>query len=204
MTLVLEIQGPATALVDEPFGLRVRGAGPGAALVWHARMRDDDGLVWRARAERAEDLPAAWRGKAERAALASLRPLQIDVRAEAGNGRSASRTVTRTLVGEGVRIRRWRDGLVATLHLPAVEPLASVLVDGPVVPAAALLASRGVLVLALVQGDEAAARERLAAVPGAGEVERLAAADVPTPAGLPGGDAVAWAELVRELRARRR
>jgi hypothetical protein len=204
VTLVLEIQGPATALVDEPLALRVRGAGPGADLVWHARMRDDDGLVWRARAGRAEDLPAAWRGKAQRAALASLRPLGIDVRVEAADGRAATRTFTRALVGEGVRIRRWRDGLVGTLHLPAQEPLASVLVDGPAVPAAALLASRGVLVLVLVQGDEAAARERLAAVPGAGEVETLAASDVPTPAGLPGGDAAAWAELVRELRARRR
>jgi hypothetical protein len=204
VTLVLEIQGPATALVDEPFAFRVRGAGPGADVVWHARMRDDDGLVWRARAARAEDLPGAWRGKAQRAGVASLRPLQVELRVEAADGRAATRTVTRTLVAEGVRIRRWRDGLIATLHLPAGEPLSSVLVDGAAIPAAALLASRGVLVLALAQGDQAAARERLAAVPGAGEVETLAAGDVPIPPGLPGGDAAAWAELVRELRARRR
>ena len=67
---MIEIQGPATALADEPLALRARGAGPDAELTWHARMRDDDGLVWRARAERAEDLTGAWRGKAERAALA--------------------------------------------------------------------------------------------------------------------------------------
>ena len=66
-----------------------------------------------------EDLPGAWRGKAERAALASLRPLRIDVRVESADGQAASRTVTRLLVGEGVRVRRWRDGPVATLHLPA-------------------------------------------------------------------------------------
>ena len=141
---MIEIQGPATALADEPFTLRARGAGPDAELAWHARMRDDDGLVWRARAARPEDLPGAWRGKAERAALASLRPLRIDVRVEAADGQSASRTLTRLLVAEGVRVRRWRDGPVATLHLPAGAPSASVLVDGVagVAPALARLPRR--------------------------------------------------------------
>ena len=201
---MIEIQGPATALADEPLTLRARGAGPDADLTWHARMRDDDGLVWRARAERAEDLPGAWRGKAERAALASLRPLRIDVRVEAADGQATSRTVTRLLVGEGVRVRRWRDGPVATLHLPAGAPSASLLVDGAAGVAPALLASHGVLVLAMARGDLAVARERLAAVPGAQDVETLAAADVPVPPGLPGGDPGAWASLLARLCAQER
>lgn len=196
---MIEIQGHATALADEPFTLRARGAGADAELVWHARMRDDDGLVWRARAERPEELPGAWRGKAERAALASLRPLRIDVRVEAADGQSASRTLTRLLVGEGVRVRRWRDGPVATLHLPAGAPSASVLVDGTAGVAPALLASHGVLVLAVAGGDLDVARERLAAVPGAQDVVTLTAADLPVPPGLPGGDPVAWASLLARL-----
>jgi hypothetical protein len=201
---MIEIQGPATALADEPLTLRARGAGPDADLTWHARMRDDDGLVWRARAERAEDLPGAWRGKAERAALASLRPLRIDVRVESADGQAASRTVTRLLVGEGVRVRRWRDGPVATLHLPAGTPSASLLVDGAAGVAPALLASHGVLVLAVANGDLDVARERLAAVPGAQDVETLAAADLPVPPGLPGGNPGAWASLLARLCAQER
>jgi len=196
---MIEIQGAATALADEPLALRARGAGPDAGLTWHARMRDDDGLVWRARADRSEDLPGAWRGKADRAALASLRPLRIDVRVESADGRTASRTVTRLLVGEGVRVRRWRDGPVATLHLPAGTPSATLLVDGAAGVAPALLASHGVLVLAVASGDLDVAGERLAAVPGAQDVETLAAVDLPVPPGLPGGDPGAWASLLGRL-----
>jgi hypothetical protein len=198
---MLEISGTDTALLDEPFALRLRGAGAGARVLWHARLRDDDGLVWRARAERPEELPATWRGKAAHAALHSLRPLRIDVRAETGDGRAATRTVTRLLVADDVRIRRWRDDLRATLHLPAAAPLVTVLVDardGAAAPvlAAPLLASRGALVLTLTAGDPGAARERLEAVPGAGEIRDLQGAAVPFPAGAPGGDAPGWAALV--------
>jgi hypothetical protein len=196
---MLEIQGPDTALLDDPLDLRLRGAGPDAAVVWHARLRDDDGLVFRARAERPEALPAAWRGKAPEAALSSLRPVRIDVRAEAQDGRAATRTLTRLLVADGVRIRRWRDAVTATLHLPAGDPRATVLVDGPAGIAGALLASRGVLVLAVTGGDPAAAREMLAAVPGAADPVELAAADVPIPAGAPGGDPDRWAALQARL-----
>jgi hypothetical protein len=203
---MLELQGPGTALLDEPLALRVRGAGPDASLLWHARLRDDDGLVWRARAERPEDLPAAWRGKAERAALGSLRPLRIDVRVEAADGQTASRTFTRLLVAEGVRIRRWRDGLRATLHLPAVAPAATALIDArehgeAVTIAAPLLASRGVLVLALHAGEPAVARERLAAVPGAGAIREVAGSDIPIPPGAPGGDPDAWGACLSQLGA---
>ena len=196
---MLEIQGPDTALLDDPLTLRLRGAGPDAAVVWHARLRDDDGLVFRARADRPEDLPGAWRGKAPVAALTSLRPVRVDVRAETADGRAASRTITRLLVGDGVRIRRWRDGVTATLHLPAGAPRATVLVAGPAGVAGALLASRGVLVLAVTGGDLGAARDLLAAVPGAAEPAELAAADVPVPAGAPGGDAQRWAALLARL-----
>jgi hypothetical protein len=198
---MLEITGPETALLDEPLELRLRGAGPDASVLWHARLRDDDGLVWRARAQRPEELPAAWRGKATHAALRSLRPLRIDVRAETGDGRAATRTLTRLLVADGVRIRRWRDDLRATLHLPAAAPRATLLIDArggddAAVLAAPLLASHGALVLVLASGDPQAARERLAAVPGASAIGDLDGAAVPLPAGAPGGDPREWAAIV--------
>ena len=164
----------------------MRGAGPDAELTWRARYRDDDGRVWQAAAP-------ARRGPRQRpgspakdstgavAALRSLRPLAIEVRVEAADGRAAARTVTRRLAADGVRTRRWRDGLAATLHVPArPQPCATVVVDataGAAQQAAAqlaapLLASRGVLALVVAGGrgsaDPIAPRaERLAAVPAA-------------------------------------
>ncbi len=154
---------------------RARAAGAvGGGATWRARLRDDDGRVWRATAARADQLAAAWApAKASAgpiAALRSLRPVRIDLRAELEDGRSASRTITRRLVADGVRTRRWRDGLAATLHRPAGEPCASVVLDAtaggrerpsgadpdsPTGPtpldvaalAGPLLAARGVLVL---------------------------------------------------------
>jgi hypothetical protein len=110
--------------------------------------------------------------------------VSFDVHVEAPDGRGASRALARALVGEGVRIRRWREpALLATLHLPAGAPCASVVVDAidgaqpaaVAALAAALLASRGVLALVVPPQREQApagpalevARERLAAVPGA-------------------------------------
>lgn len=181
----LEIRTPAVALIDEPLVPRARGAGLEDELVWRARFRDDDGRIWRASAPRAGDLAAAWvpakPSTGPVAALLSLRPLQIDLRVETADGRTATRSVTRRLVGEDVRLRRWRDGVAATLHLPAGAPTATLLIDATGGPeqavvaalAAAVLASRGVLVLAVPPGRTAdpglvaLARERLAAVPGA-------------------------------------
>jgi hypothetical protein len=184
----LEIQGPASGLFDDPLALRVRGAGPAGELVWRARLRDDDDRVWRSRAPRAEDLAVAWVPAKETTgpivALQSLRPVRIDVRVESPDGRAAARTVTRRFIADGVRVRRWRDGIAATLYLPQDDdPCATVLLDATAGPqhlavaalAAPLLASRGVLVLTLPPGrsgepaDErlVAARGRLAAVPGA-------------------------------------
>lgn len=173
--LVLEPREPASGLLDEPFRMHARGAGgeDGLPLTWRARLRDDEGRVWRASAERAAELPAAWApAKASTGPLAglqSLRPVAIDVRVESDDdGRVASRTVTRKLLADGVRVRRWRAGLAATLHLPAAAtPCAVVVLDATggagatgreEVPggaeaiataalAAPLLASRGVLVL---------------------------------------------------------
>lgn len=161
--LVLEPREPASGLLDEPFRMHARGAGgeDGLPLTWRARLRDDEGRVWRASAERAAELPAAWApAKASTgtpAALQSLRPTAIDVRVESDeDGRVASRTVTRRLLADGVRVRRWRTGLAATLHLPAAAtPCAVVVLDatGGAEPAATaalaapLLASRGALVL---------------------------------------------------------
>jgi hypothetical protein len=184
----LEIRGPAAGLLDDHLLMRVRGAGPDGALTWRARYRDDDGRVWRTAAARCEDLATRWSpakdGTGAVAALRSLRPVSIDVRAETPDGRAAARTITRRIVAEGVRTRRWRDGVPATLHVPAeAEPCATVIVDATAgamqatvaTLAAPLLASRGVLVLVVVaaRGRTAAAdplglaHERLSAVPAA-------------------------------------
>ncbi len=183
----LDIRAPATALIDEPLVPRARGAGPDDELVWRARFRDDDGRVWRAAAGRGGDLAAAWvpakPSTGPVAALQSLRPLSVDLRVELPDGRSAGRSVTRRVVDEGVRLRRWRDGSSATLHLPAGEPRATLLIDATTgaeqavvaALAAPVLASRGVIVLTVAParggaaGVEmvATARDRLAAVPGA-------------------------------------
>lgn len=196
----LEIRGPADALLDEPLQLNARGAGPDAEVKWQARYLDDDARVWRATATRSGDLlhtfTAAKAGTGPVAVLASLRPVSLEVRAQAADGRAATRTLVRRFLDDGVRARRWRDGLAATLHLPAGDPppCATVLLDATAGPAAAhvatlaapLLASRGVLVLSVspARGDRGAgellatARERLAAVPTAGsEVVTLRAVD---------------------------
>lgn len=219
----LEIRGPADGLLDDPLALHARGAGPGAALRWRARLRDDDHRVWRAEAARAEDLAGAWApAKAAPtgpvAALRSLRPVAIEVRVEAADGRAATRTVRRRLVGEGVRVRRWRQPFPATLHRPAGDPAATVLVDASAgadalavaTVAAALLASRGVLVLILAPARGAAsatpadAAAALAAVPGAGEPVAI---EPPLPPGVPAarpGSAEEWDALLARLGARPR
>jgi hypothetical protein len=203
----LEIAGPATGLLDDPLVLRARGAGPDAPLAWRARHRDDADRVWRATAPRAEELGAAWATSAREpgiAALGSLRPLRIDVRVEAPFA-AGIRTVVRSLAGEGVRRRRWRDGLAAALHLPArPDPCACVLVDATrdaavlavAALAAPLLASRGALVLVAGppprRGDPAdalaQARGRLEALPAVAEVIALPARNPldPDPREAPG------------------
>ncbi|HEY1538146.1 MAG TPA: hypothetical protein VGF63_02030 [Solirubrobacteraceae bacterium] len=185
----LEIRGVAIGLLDEPIDLRVRGAGPDARLVWRARYRDDDGRIWRSAGLRCEDLATGWSplkdGTGDMAALRSLRAVRIDVRVEGADGRGVARALTRRIAGEGVRTRRWRDGLAATLHVPAGATAgATVVIDAAGTPAQAavaalaapLLASRGVLVLVVgaaagrATGDPIArACERLAAVPAAGD-----------------------------------
>ncbi|MDX6721240.1 MAG: hypothetical protein QOJ63_3494 [Solirubrobacteraceae bacterium] len=184
----LELRGPASGLLDDHILMRVRGAGPGTALTWRARYRDDDGRVWRSAASRCEDLATGWspgkEGTGAVAALRSLRPVSVDVRAETADGRSATRTLTRRIAADGVRTRRWRDGVAATLHVPArPDPCATVIIDATTgaaqatvaTLAAPLLASRGVLALVVVVARGrtvaadplAVARERLSAVPAA-------------------------------------
>jgi hypothetical protein len=255
---MLEIRGAAPGLLDDPLLLDVGGAARDTALVWRARLRDDDGFVWRAAAPRPEELSTAWvpakptAGPA--AALRSLRPVDVDVRVEAPDGSAASRTITRRLLDEGVRLRRWRGDVAGTLHLPAAPTGTTAILDatttptrpsrddspghipgessldaqedgagpdaGAVLPlAAALLASRGVLVLVVTGGrgpdPVAAAQEQLAAVPGTDPAATavLPAADVPLPAGvgLRGEDragaiarAAAWDALLGRLGARPR
>lgn len=221
----LELRGEATGLLDDPLVLRVRGGGDDGVVAWRARHRDDDGRVWRAGAARPEELAAGWAARGAEpgtiAALRSLRPVSIDVRAETAGGRAAARTVTRRLAGDGVRLRRWRDGLPAALHLPAPgePPCAAAILDATGTGAAAaalaapLLASRGALVLALYDGDPDAAAGRLAAVPAAAGLE---VAVLPAPAPPPGiavqgegepafaARAAAWDGLLARLGARAR
>ncbi|MEY2514208.1 MAG: hypothetical protein QOJ89_1566 [bacterium] len=189
----LEISGAPSGLLDDDLLLRVRGAGPDASLTWRARLLDDDGRVWRATAQRPEQLMTRWvpakEGTGTIAALRSLRPVAIEVRAEAADGRGAARTLIRRFAANGVRARRWRDGLAATLHAPAdAVACATLVIDATAgetqltvaTLAAPLLASRGVLVLVVgpargraagagsAAGQLETARERLATLPAAG------------------------------------
>lgn len=204
----MELAGPADAPLDEPLALRARGGA--SDVTWRARLRDDDGRVWRATADTVAGLDAAWAPAktpaAPHAALQSLRPAQVEVRAEAASGAAASRTVTRRLLADGVRVRRWRAPAAASLFLPAEPQGAAVLVEDPdALLAAALLASRGILTLVLRGGEVTAAREQLAAVPGAAEPRVLPA--LPLPPGVPAvpaADPAAWDALLAELGARPR
>lgn len=217
-----EIVGATDGLLDDPLELRVRGLGPAPQVTWRARLRDDDGRVWRASAPRAEPLADAWGpakgGTGEVAALRSLRPVAIDVRVEAADGRAAARTLTRRLLAAGVRRRRWRGDLSAVLLLPAGPPCATVLLFGPTEPAAelaaGLLASRGAVVLSVGGDDDVgAARERLAKLPGTPAPSIVVSgAELVLPPGVPArphaGDpaarAAAWDVLLARLGLRLR
>lgn len=179
----LTVRERAEALLDDPFDLRAT-VPDGAELRWRGRIRDDDGRVWRASAGRAHELSWRWMpakdGTGPIAALASLRPVSIDVRVETEDGRGAARTLRRQLVVPGVKSRRWRGEVAAVLHLPAAEvPASTLLIDATASEAAAtvaalagpLLAARGVLTLVVPPPKRATpdlldrALEQLAAVP---------------------------------------
>lgn len=214
---MLAIRGAAPGLLDDPLLLDVSGAPPGASLTWRARIRDDDGFVWRASGSAPDAL--AWvaakpSSAGAVAALRSLRPVELDVRVEEEPGAAgASRTLTRTLLADGVRARRWRDAVAGTLYLPAEATGGAAILDArepgtaDVAPlAAALLASRGVLVFVLTRGTPEAAREALAAVPSAPRDVTVLDA-VPVPAGVPAqqpADPGAWDALLDRLGARPR
>jgi hypothetical protein len=119
---MLEIRGAAPGLLDDPLLLDVAGAAPNSDLTWRARLRDDDGFSWRAQAATSADLLTAWSAKPTAGAvmaLRSLRPVQLDVRVEDPDGAAASRTITRALLADGVKVRRWKGDVTGTLHLPA-------------------------------------------------------------------------------------
>ncbi len=205
---MLEIQGPQTALIDEPLLLRARGGGE--VVRWRCRLVDDDGRSWRAQAPRAEELAGAWApakaGGRPVAALGSLRPVRLDVRAESAQGATASRTLERRLVADGVKVRRWRDPApAATLFLPAAQTAGVAVLDADATPAGALLAARGVVALAVSGPARAAAVELLARVPAAAGHTPVVVEDIGPPPGVPAlepGDADAWAALLARLGAR--
>lgn len=139
--------------------------------------------------------------------------MTVDLRVEAPDGRSAVRELRRSLLADGVRPRRWRDGVAATMLRPAGDATATLLIDAttdqePTGVAGALLASRGVLVLTVTEALDLA-RERLALIPGAGkDVLVLPAAHVPPPPGVPargaGDRGPAWDALLVALEAQPR
>jgi hypothetical protein len=206
-TSMLELRGAGPGLLDDPLLLEVGGAPPGADLTWRARLRDDDGFVWRASGTSLAALtwtPAKPSSAGAVAALRSLRPVDLDVRVEDPDGAAASRTLTRTLLAEGVKARRWKGDVGGTLYLPA-EPTGSgvVLADGNAI-AGALLASRGVLVFALAKGTTDAALEALRAVPSAPTAVTVVEGATPLPPGIPArapDDAAPWDALLDLLHA---
>lgn len=193
----LQLSATPLALLDEGVsGARLRGAGPQPDALWRAKLRDDDSRVWRAVASSPEALAGAWvpakSSTGHLAALVSLRPVEIELRVELPDGRALSRTLTRRLLADGVRVRRWKDGLSATLYRPAGEgPWPAVVLDATSGPdavavaalAGALLASRGVLNVAVAPparpkdgtADEVLARAAalLEALPAAGGPPRV-------------------------------
>jgi hypothetical protein len=222
----LELRGAGGGLLDEPLAFSVRGLGDaaGGPLIWRARLRDDDGRIWRAQASDSLALAGAWTPAKSSggavAALQSLRPVALELRAEAPDGRAAARTVTRTLLADGVRVRRWRDGLAASLFLPSERVSTSALVldatageaaAAAAAPSAALLASRGVLVLLVTPPRGRGGGDRGALLREAAErLEQLAASPVellaepaPVAPGIPArADAAARAAVWDALLAR--
>jgi hypothetical protein len=130
---MLDIRGASPGLLDDPLLLDVGGAAPNAALTWRGRLRDDDGFVWRAAAPTSEGLLTAWVPAKPTAgpvaALRSLRPVDVDVRVEGIDGAASNRTITRRLMDDGVRARRWKDAVGGTLYLPAQDVTATLLID---------------------------------------------------------------------------
>ncbi|MCW3039071.1 MAG: hypothetical protein JWM31_976, partial [Solirubrobacterales bacterium] len=154
---------PDGLLDDGLAGARLRGAGEQPDAVWRAKYRDDDTRVWRALAPTPAALSGGWvpakSSTGQLAALVSLRPVEIELRVELPDGRALARTVTRRLLAEGTLVRRWKDGLAATLYRPpgdATRPtvLLDATPDAELVPvatlAAALLASHGAVVLVVL------------------------------------------------------
>jgi hypothetical protein len=210
---MLEISAQAIALLDDPLDLHARG---GVATRWRARLIDDDGRSWRTEADSPEALVEHWAPAKDTtgptAALGSLRPIRLDVRAETEAGPAANRTLERRLLADAVKVRRWRaPAPTATLFLPTESATGALLIDAreshpATLPAGALLASRGVVALVVTDDDLAQAAEMLASVPAAAGLDpmTLAAAEIGVPPGIPAtaaGDAAKWDELLALLGA---
>src|SRR4051812_10295321 len=101
---MLEIRGAAPGLIDDPLLLEVGGAPPNTPLTWRARLRDDDGFVWRAKGAAPDALrwAPAKASAGDVATLRSLRPVDVDVRVEDPGGAASNRTITRTFLADGV------------------------------------------------------------------------------------------------------
>jgi hypothetical protein len=185
----LEIRTNPDGLLGEPLATGLRGAEGGIAS-WKARLRDDDGRIWRCNGRTAAELGTDWapakQSSGTVAAARSLRPLEIELRAELPDGRSTTRTIKRRLLTDGVKVRRWR-GEHATLYIPATTPKLTLLITGSdawLAPAAALLASQGAIVLLAAPAAEITAlTEKLASATAAGSVERIE--PPPPPPGFP-------------------
>lgn len=222
----LEIRTNPDALLGTPLATGLRGAGEMSDAFWQARVRDDDGRIWRSNAHTPSELGVIWKPAKDStgaiAALRSLHPLEIDVRAELPDGRAATRTVKRILLAEGTRVRSWKGltPLRATLYLPRAERATAALIidaleaENPdaLAPTAALLASRGVAVLTAEPGAKNAPADALAdlvallaAVPAAqGSGTPAIRKALPLPTGLPTtieADPAAWTTLLGQCAA---
>jgi hypothetical protein len=146
-------------------------------------------------------------------ALRSLRPVEVGVRVEDPGGAAASRTITRVLLADGVKVRRWKGDVAGSLYLPAAgtgATAAALLIDAreddgatPAAPVvAALLSSRGVLVF-LATGSHGEPAAVFAALPSPPEtITTMSAAELPVPPGAGATpDAAAWDALLERLAA---
>ena len=223
----LEIRTNPDALLGTPLATGLRGAGELPVAFWQARLRDDDGRIWRSSGRTAAELGEVWKPAKDStgpiAALRSLHPLEIDVRAELPDGRSATRTVKRILLAEGTRVRSWKGltPLRATLYLPRAERASAALIidalgaenTDALAPTAALLASRGVAVVTAEPGAKQTPPDALtdlvtllAAVPAAqGAGTPAIRTMLPLPPGFPttiAPDPAAWTTLLGQSAAR--
>ena len=196
---MLELRGAAPGLLDEPLLLEVGGAAPGSTLIWRARIRDDDGFVWRGEGASLDAL--RWTAKADGvAALRSLRPVELEVRVEDADG-TATRTLTRTVLdrgGEGAALEGGRDR--APAPRPPTPPRRCV-VDGEEPHTLVAARAAGLARRARLRARRAATRRALPLRRTRAPARRRSRVPPGLPARDDAPDAAAWDALLADLGA---